>query len=57
MQFLWDVVRKYTNWFLSVLHVEVDPFRLNLKYCHYGNSQCTDRSVIQMPYPCDAVMG
>ena len=22
------VVRKYTNWFLSVLHVEVDPFKI-----------------------------
>ena len=32
----------YTNWFLSVLHVEVDPFRINLKFCHYGNSQCRD---------------
>ena len=41
------------NWFLGVLHGEVDPFRLNLKSCQYGNSQCRDKSVIQLPYPCE----
>ena len=51
------IVPKYTNWFLCVLHVEVDRFRLQLQSCHYGNSQCGDKSVMQLSYPCDAVMG
>ena len=50
------VVRKYTNWFLSILHVEMGPFRLNLQSCHYGNCQCEDKNVIQLSYPCDVVM-
>ena len=49
------VVRKYTNWFLSLLHVEVDPFRLKLQSCHYGNFQCGYKCVIQLSYPCDVI--
>ena len=40
--------KRVTNWFLSVHHVEVDPFRLKLQSCHCGNSQCEDKSVIQL---------
>ena len=42
------VIRINTNWFLSVLHVQVDPFRLKLQSCHYGISQCRDKSVHAM---------